>query len=101
MRDPAVVWAEVERVVCRRVWQGRRLVLVDWELPAGGFGPHDFHMENRMDLDGIPELINASWRPLSALRRPRWSVYDWLGLPTWQAWLATPAPSDNEDDSAE
>mmetsp|Transcript_45878 Transcript_45878/g.110457 ORF Transcript_45878/g.110457 Transcript_45878/m.110457 type:complete len:93 (-) Transcript_45878:4545-4823(-) len=92
-----MVFAVVARVVCRRMWHGRRLVLIDWEVPAGGWGPHAFSWENRRDLDGIPELENASWRPLSALRQPRWSVDDWMGLPTWQDWLA----SHDEEDVAE
>ncbi len=79
----------VARVVCRRMWHGRRFVLIDWEVPEGGWGPDDFHLENRVDLDGLAGLQSASWRPLSALQQPTWSVDDWLDLPTWQEWLAS------------
>mmetsp|Transcript_16237 Transcript_16237/g.41061 ORF Transcript_16237/g.41061 Transcript_16237/m.41061 type:complete len:95 (-) Transcript_16237:163-447(-) len=88
--------AVVARVVCRRVWHGRRLVLIDWEVPAEGWADYAdaFRFENRMDLEGIVQLANASWRPLHALQQPAWSLDDWMTLQTWDDWLASHVEED-------
>mmetsp|Transcript_37449 Transcript_37449/g.95706 ORF Transcript_37449/g.95706 Transcript_37449/m.95706 type:complete len:88 (+) Transcript_37449:223-486(+) len=58
----AVEYAEVSRVLSRRVSQGVELVLIDWEPPAGaGFPPDAFAFEDRDLLDGDPALVRASW----------------------------------------
>ena len=59
------------------------MVLLEWEMPPEGFAPDAFVDEDRRDLDDAA-LSHCSWRPLTALRDPKWTKAMWISLPRWR-----------------